>query len=76
MSAAIFPSPPSDLRALLPHGAISVIARQLRMSPTAVSKALRKAKPAHPAVAAALQLIRETGSLRVHHELAQLLAAA
>ena len=63
---------PLDLRALLPHGAISSIARTLNMSHTAVSKALHKAKPAHPAVAEAVRLIKQAGSQTVRHDLAQL----
>jgi hypothetical protein len=63
---------PADLRLLLPHGAISSIARSLKMSHAAVSKALQKAKPAHPAVAEAVRLIKETGSQSVQHDLNQL----
>ena len=60
---------PKDLRMLLPHGAISDIARSLKLSHAAVSKALQKAKPAHPAVAEAIRLIKETGSQAVLHDL-------
>ena len=60
---------PADLRLLLPHGAISSIARSLKMSHAAVSKALQKAKPAHPAVAEAIRLIKEAGSQQVREEL-------
>ena len=60
---------PADLRLLLPHGAISSIARSLKMSHAAVSKALQKAKPAHPAVAEAVRLIKEAGSQAVLHDL-------
>ena len=63
---------PADLRLLLPHGAISSIARSLKMSHAAVSKALQKAKPAHPAVAEAVRLIKEAGSQSVQHDLNQL----
>jgi hypothetical protein len=65
-------STPADLRRLLPHGAISSIARTLNMSHAAVSKALHKARPAHPAVAEAVRLIKESGSRAVQHDLAQL----
>ncbi len=54
---------------LLPHGAISSIARNLKMSHAAVSKALQKAKPAHPAVAEAVRLIKEAGSQSVQEDL-------
>lgn len=64
--------PPADLRQLLPHGAISGIARSLNMSHAAVSKALQKARPAHPAVAEAVRLIKEAGSEAVQHDLAKL----
>ena len=60
---------PADLRLLLPHGAISSIARSLKMSHAAVSKALQKARPAHPAVAEAIRLIKEAGSQAVLHNL-------
>lgn len=60
---------PADLRLLLPHGAISSIARSLKMSHAAVSKALQKAKPAHPAVAEAIRLIKVAGSQQVREEL-------
>ena len=64
--------PTADLRALLPHGAISSIARSLKMSHAAVSKALHKARPAHPAVAAAVRLIKEAGSQAVRQNLDRL----
>jgi hypothetical protein len=63
---------PADLRKLLPHGAISNIARTLNMSHAAVSKALQKARPAHPAVAEAVRLIKEAGSQQVREDLTQL----
>lgn len=63
---------PATLRNLLPHGAISSIARSLKMSHTAVSKALQKARPTHPAVAEAVRLIKEAGSQAVQHDLTQL----
>ena len=63
---------PADLRTLLPHGAISSIARSLNMSHAAVSKALQKAKPAHPAVAHAIRLIKESGSQAVRQDLDRL----
>jgi len=63
------PATSADLRLLLPHGAIADIARHLKMSHTAVSKALQKARPAHPAVAEAIRLIKETGSQAVQHDL-------
>lgn len=64
--------PPIDLRTLLPYGAISNIARTLKLSHTAVSRALQKAKPAHPAVAEAVRLIKEAGTHAVRHDLEQL----
>jgi len=67
---------PADLRTLLPHGAISSIARSLNMSHAAVSKALQKAKPAHPAVAVAVRLIKAAGSQAVQHDLTQLASQA
>ncbi|WP_375416793.1 hypothetical protein [uncultured Hymenobacter sp.] len=42
------------------------------MSHTAVSKALQKARPTHPAVAEAVRLIKEAGSQAVQHDLTQL----
>ena len=63
---------PADLRLLLPHGAIAGIARSLKMSHAAVSKALLKARPAHPAVAEAVRLIKEAGSQQVREDLTHL----
>ena len=63
---------PKDLRMLLPHGAISDIARSLKLSHAAVSKALQKAKPAHPAVAEAVRLIKVSGSQAVQEDLDRL----
>ena len=65
-------APAADLRALLPHGAISSSARSLKMSHAAVSKALHKARPAHPAVAEAVRLIKEAGSQAVRQDLDRL----
>lgn len=48
---------------LLPHGALTKIANQLGISRQAVSEALAKAKPGHPAVVEALRMARESGSL-------------
>ena len=62
-------STPPDLWALLPHGAISDIARSLHISHAAVSKALQKGKPAHPAVAEAVRLIKKAGSQVVQEDL-------
>ena len=45
------------------------IARSLKLSHAAVSKALQKARPAHPAVAEAIRLIKEAGSQAVLHDL-------
>ena len=63
---------PKDLRMLLPHGAISDIARSLKLSHAAVSKALQKARPAHPAVAKAIRLIKKSGSQAVRQDLDRL----
>jgi len=63
---------PTDLRALLPRGAMVAIARTLCLSHVAVSRALRRAKPTHPAVAEAVRLIKEAGSQTVRHDLEQL----
>ena len=63
---------PADLRHLLPHEAISSIARQLDMSHAAVSKALQRGRPSHPAEAKAVRLIKAAGSQHVQHELNQL----
>ncbi|TGE21511.1 hypothetical protein E5K00_14590 [Hymenobacter aquaticus] len=61
-----------DLRALLPHGSITYIAHRLEMSRAAVTKALRKGRPSHPAVAEAVRLIKEAGSQAVQQDLSQL----
>ena len=47
---------------LLPRGAISDIAGRLGISRQAVSEALNKGKPGHPAVVEALRMARESGS--------------
>ena len=60
-------APAADLRALLPHGAISSIARSLKMSHAAVSKALHKVRPAHPAVAEAVRLCLVRLGLYITH---------
>lgn len=65
-----------NLRELLPHGSITYIAHRLDISRAAVTKALQKGKPNHPAVAEAVRLIRQAGSQEVQQELGELAARA
>jgi predicted transcriptional regulator len=55
---------------LLPHGSIQKIATQLGIGKQAVSKALRKQRPGHPAVVEALRMAKESGSFEAAQDLA------
>jgi len=52
-----------SLAELLPYGAIQRIADKLGIGKQAVSKALRKQRPGHPAVVEALRIATESGAL-------------
>jgi len=62
----------TSLAALLPHGSIQKIADTLGIGKQAVSKALRKQRPGHPAVVEALRLAHESGAFEAARDLATL----
>jgi hypothetical protein len=64
---------PTALVDLLPHGSIQLIAHKLGIGKQAVSKALRKQRPGHPAVVEALRMARASGALDAAQELRNLL---
>ncbi|MBO3273195.1 hypothetical protein [Hymenobacter defluvii] len=57
---------------LLPRGAMQRIADQLGIRKQAVSAAIKKSKPGHPAVVEAMRIARETGALETAKDLASL----
>jgi len=65
----------TSLASLLPHGAIQQIANKLGLGKQAVSKALRKQRPGHPAVVEALRLAHESGAFEAARDLATLAPA-
>jgi hypothetical protein len=60
----------ANLKQLLPHGAITAIAKKLGIRQPSVSEALRRANPGHPAVQEALRIARESGGLEAAQTLA------
>ncbi|MGI4884249.1 MAG: hypothetical protein ACRYFR_04750 [Janthinobacterium lividum] len=67
---------PKKLSGLLPRGSIQRIAEQLGLTKQAVSDAIRRERPGHPAVIEAVRIARECGSLTAAQDLASLLPAA
>jgi len=59
----------TSLAKLLPHGSIQLIANKLGIGKQAVSKALRRQRPGHPAVQEALRMAEESGALRVAQQI-------
>ena len=57
---------------LLPRGTMQRIANQLGIKKQAVSAAIKKSKPGHPAVVEAMRIAREVGALETARDLASL----
>lgn len=53
----------ASIAELLPHGSIQLIASKLGIGKQAVSKALRRQRPGHPAVQEAMRMAQESGAL-------------
>ena len=66
----------TDLRRLLPHGGLSVIAKSLGITRQAVSDALKTGRPGNRVVVEALRMAKESGSLEAAQDLATLNPAA
>ena len=64
--------PKSPLARLLPHGAMKQIAGQLGISCSAVTAALRKGAPNHPAVASAVRIVQESGVIATRDAVTEL----
>ena len=60
---------PTSIAELLPHGSIQLIADKLGLGKQAVSKALRKQRPGHPAVVEALRMAHESGAFEAARDL-------
>jgi len=54
---------PTNVAELLRHGDIQRIATKLGLGKQAVSKAIRKGKPGHPAVQEAIRMAHASGAL-------------
>jgi hypothetical protein len=65
-----------NLKRLLPHGSLGVIAKKIGISAAAVGQALKDGRPGHKAVQEALRMARESGALETAHELAELIPVA
>lgn len=63
---------PKSIAELLPHGSIQLIANKLGLGKQAVSKALRKQRPGHPAVVEALRMAHESGAFEAARDLRNL----
>lgn len=61
---------PSPIAELLQHGDIQRIATKLGLGKQAVSKALRRQRPGHPAVQEAMRMAYESGALETRALLA------
>lgn len=64
--------PKSPLAQLLPRGAMKQIAAQLGISCAAVTAAIRKGAPTHPAVAQAVRIVQESGVIATRDAVAEL----
>jgi hypothetical protein len=62
----------SNITRLLPRGAVGAIAKEVGISLSAASTALRGGNPTHPAVRAALRQIEASGVLATAQTLATL----
>jgi len=66
---------PTNLKGLLPHGALGEIAKKLGISGSAVSQALKDGRPGSRVVQEALRMARESGALEAQQTLNSLKAA-
>lgn len=64
--------PKSPLAQLLPHGAMKQIADKLGVSTSAVTAAIRKGTPTHPAVAEAVRIVQQSGAVAIRDAVALL----
>lgn len=60
---------PQSIAELLPHGSIQLIANKLGIGKQAVSKALRRQRPGHPAVREALRMAHDSGAFEAARDL-------
>lgn len=60
------------ISSLLSQGDVNIIARKLALSPGAVSAALRRGNPGHPAVQEAVRMAKESGAVSTAQTLAAL----
>ena len=65
----------ANLKQLLPHGAITAIAKKLGIKQPSVSAALRRGLPGNRAVQEALRMAKESGGLEAAQALQTLKAA-
>ena len=65
----------ANLKQLLPHGAITAIAKKLGIKQPSVRAALRRGLPGNPAVQEALRMAKESGGLEAAQVLQTLRAA-
>ncbi len=66
----------NNISSLLAPGDVGTIAKKLGLSNCAVSAAIRRANPGHPAVREALRIAEESGALAAAQQLAKLTPAA
>jgi hypothetical protein len=64
---------PTSIAELLPHGSIQLIANKLGLGKQAVSKALRRQRPGHPAVLEALRMAHDSGAFEAARDLHSLI---
>lgn len=62
----------STIAQLLPRGAVRDIAKQLGLSPSTTSTAIRRGRPSHPAVQEAVRRIEASGVIATAEKLATL----
>lgn len=60
------------LQRLLPHGAVTALAKKFGISATAISKALKNGKPGNPVVQEAVRMAQESGALSAAQVIASL----
>jgi predicted transcriptional regulator len=65
-----------NIRSLVPRGTVTALAKELGITPQAVSLALKAGRPSHPAVQAALALAEASGAIAAAQVLATLPTAA
>lgn len=62
----------SVLKRLLPHGAVTAIAKKLGITSASASRAIRKGRPSSPVVLEALRIVKESGAIEAEKTLAAL----